>query len=99
MLLLRGLFVELIEIIPNVGTLTLPDTEVIDNRFEQLLTCVQIYFLFQYFIVDEIHQLLILCLEIEFLSFDEVSFIFHQLICYSADIGPESVFILVSTFS
>ena len=49
--------------------------------------------------MDEVHQFFVLYLEIEFLSFDEVAFVFHQFICYSADVGPESVFILVPTFS
>ena len=49
--------------------------------------------------MDEIHQFLVLYLEIEFLSFDEVAFVFHQFVCYSTDVGLEGVLILVPTFS
>ena len=99
LLLLGGLFVELIEIISYVGTLTLPDSQVIDNRLEQFLSCVQIYFLFEDFIMNQVHQFFVLYLEIEFLSFDEVAFVFHQFVCYSTDVGLEGVLILVPTFS
>jgi hypothetical protein len=57
-LILLGLLpAEVVEVIADIGPLTLPDAHVMDDRPEQCLPRIEIYLLLERALLHEIHQL------------------------------------------
>ena len=67
----------MIEVVSYISALILSDSKIMNDRFKQRLTSIEIYFLFKNSIMNKIHKFRIFVLKIKFLPLNEISFIPH----------------------